>query len=167
MLECPPSAERVEQHAKHRWETILNILVGIGDNKVIGNNPQNRATSALLVQVGLIRMDDGGRPVITAEGFKFLFQDIHSQIWQIIIAYLEGVEQRGLSKKPVLMFLFKLSFLTLNKPYSTSSFNAAVSTECVVGAVLPDVVGQAPFERTVADQTGARRRGFHHRGDDV
>ena len=66
LSERPPSAERVEQHAKHRWETILNILVGIGDNKVIGNNPQNRATSALLVQVGLIRMDDGGRPVIAA-----------------------------------------------------------------------------------------------------
>lgn len=129
-IERPPSAERVEHHAKLRWETILNILVGIGDNKNIGDNLQNRATSQLLVQVGLIRNTTDRGLQITAEGFKFLFQDIHSQIWQIIIAYLQGVEQRKLSKKQVLMFLFKLSFLTLNKPYSTANFND--DQKCVV-----------------------------------
>ena len=106
-------------------------MVGVGDKKSIGDSRQNQATTTLLIKVGLICQDRNSNELrITAEGFKFLFQDIHSQIWQIIIAYLQGVEQRKLNRKQVLMFLFKLSFLTLNKPYSTANFND--DQKCVV-----------------------------------
>eukprot|EP01083_Nonionella_stella_P032488 88946_1 len=126
-----PTRDKIERHSKSRWETILNILVGVGDNKSIGDSMQNQAISNLLIGVGLIRRDPKTNSLqITAEGFKFLYCDIHSQIWQIIIAYLSGVEQRKLNRKQVLMFLFKLSFLTCGVAYSTSNFND--DQKCVV-----------------------------------
>ena len=139
-VESEPKAtpQRIAKHAKSRWETILNILVGIGDEKQFGDNLKMRATIPLLVKVGLISKNEKTQKwQLTGQGFKFLFVDIHSQIWQIIIAYLEGVEARKLNKKSVLMFLFKLSFLTLNRAFSSQHLGD--DEKCVVA----DLCGMA------------------------
>ena len=56
-----PSSDKIEKHAKSRWERILTILVGAGDDKLIGDSLRNQVITTLLIRVGLIRRKDGAQ----------------------------------------------------------------------------------------------------------
>lgn len=52
------------------------------------------------------------------KGFSFLFKDTHTQVWQLIMAYIDGCEQRAISRSEVLPLLFQLAFLEPGLDYS-------------------------------------------------
>ncbi|ETO24333.1 hypothetical protein RFI_12826, partial [Reticulomyxa filosa] len=118
-----PTKEKLDKHAKDMWEQILNTLL---DSKI-------GTLSELLSEVNLMKKHDSNKYEITGEGFRFLFQDIHSQIWQIIIGYLRGCKNRDLQEEDVLKFLLRLSFLTPEKGYSCTNLTP---TQSVLARVI-------------------------------
>ena len=57
---------------------------------------------------------------ITNSGFAFLLQDINSQIWTLLLQYLEHSTAFNMDPVDVLHFLFMLGSLELGQDYSTS-----------------------------------------------
>jgi transcription initiation factor TFIIH subunit 4 len=57
---------------------------------------------------------------ITHSGFAFLLQDINSQIWTLLLQYLDHSTTYRMDPVDVLHFLFMLGSLELGQDYSTS-----------------------------------------------
>lgn len=57
--------------------------------------------------------------IITGKGFSFLFKDTHTQVWQLIMAYIAGLEDRQMNRNEVLLLLFQLAFLEPGRDYPT------------------------------------------------
>jgi transcription initiation factor TFIIH subunit 4 len=62
---------------------------------------------------------------ITNKGFKYLLKDTYTQIWTLLLSYIENSGGRNIDKKEILSFLFQLSFLTFGQGYPTSSLSPA------------------------------------------
>lgn len=52
---------------------------------------------------------------ITSKGFQFLLEDVNSQLWGILLRYLDGAEDRSMDTVEVLAFLFMLGSLELGR----------------------------------------------------
>ncbi|GAM18172.1 hypothetical protein SAMD00019534_013470 [Acytostelium subglobosum LB1] len=104
------SVEDLDKYSKEQWEKVLYFLSE--DN----SSATTDLISELLVSSNLTKVVNG-EISITSEGFKFLLKDVYTQIWTLIIVYLDTLNSRGKSRKEALTFLFKLSFLTLGKGY--------------------------------------------------
>jgi len=93
------------------WEALLRFMIGTPTHMPSEN------LAELLVRKGLMQLEEDDKLRITNVGFKFLLKDTHTQIWTLLLAYIEASEDRGMDKKEVLSFLFQLSFLTFGKDY--------------------------------------------------
>ncbi len=49
------------------------------------------------------------------KGFQFLLEDVNSQLWSILLKYLDGAEEKGMDTVEVLAFLFMLGSLELGR----------------------------------------------------
>ncbi|EFA82792.1 general transcription factor IIH [Heterostelium album PN500] len=103
------SVDQLDSYSKSQWEKVLYFLSDDSETP-----PELIAD--LLALSNLTKLNDGSM-VITSEGFKFLLKDIYTQIWTLIIVYLNSLETRGKSRRDALAFLFKLSFLSLGSAY--------------------------------------------------
>ena len=56
---------------------------------------------------------------ITSKGFQFLLEDVNSQLWSILLRYLDGAEEKGMDTVEVLAFLFMLGSLELGRVSSS------------------------------------------------
>jgi hypothetical protein len=65
--------------------------------------------------------------VITSQGFRFLLQDMQSQIWTLILQYLRMVERLNMALVDVLHFLFRLGTLEPGVPCSVASLTPTQS----------------------------------------
>jgi transcription initiation factor TFIIH subunit 4 len=55
---------------------------------------------------------------ITSKGFQFLLQDMHIQVWALLLQYLELSEELQMNQTEVLAFLFQLGSLEFGQNYS-------------------------------------------------
>ncbi|EGG21637.1 general transcription factor IIH [Cavenderia fasciculata] len=111
----PMTVEELDKYSKGQWEKVLYYLSDEG-------KAPPELVSDLLLSSNLTKKN-GTSIAITSEGFKFMLKDIYTQIWTLIIVYLNTLESRGRPRKEALIFLFKLSFLTLGKSYYLADLN--------------------------------------------
>lgn len=84
---------------------------------------------ALLVSGGLMeRQGTGSQTIITKTGFSFLLQEGNSQIWALLIQYLDTAEELGMEKTDVLHFLLMLGSLELGQAYSVNTLTVTQRT---------------------------------------
>lgn len=118
----PPTAEEIAEHSKTRWETLLHYIVGSKEVKAPSD-----AMKRLLFQIKLLTKAEGrGKSnSITREGYNFLFSDLHSQLWVVLIGYIGNLEKQKLDRPQVLRFMFRLGFLGLGQSYSKKTLTDA------------------------------------------
>eukprot|EP01105_Mastigella_eilhardi_P023689 TRINITY_DN6022_c0_g1_i1.p1 TRINITY_DN6022_c0_g1~~TRINITY_DN6022_c0_g1_i1.p1 ORF type:complete len:467 (+),score=125.65 TRINITY_DN6022_c0_g1_i1:29-1402(+) len=103
--------EDLENFLRLRWEHIILSMVPESGKYT----PRSDSMTQLLLQAGLISKVDSSYS-ITHAGFQFLLHDSHTQLWTVILAYLENH-----TKTTCISFLFKLGFLKLGMGYSTNT----------------------------------------------
>lgn len=115
-----PSIEALDTYALERWETVLHYMVSSGT----GQTPikPSQGVLFLLQRSGLMAMNQG-QLQITSSGFQFLLHTPHSQLWELLLQYLQMVEERQMDLVEVLSFLFMLSTMELGREYSTESLS--------------------------------------------
>lgn len=86
--------EDLERHTAMQWDNVLHFMVG-----TVGHEEMTVADKRFLLQTGLMRPDpeyrgsvDQAPLVVTEEGFDFMFQDIHQQVWLFVLQYLKSLE---------------------------------------------------------------------------
>ncbi|KAL4629633.1 general transcription factor IIH subunit 4 [Arapaima gigas] len=114
--------ESLDRYAMERWEVILHFMVGSPSAAV------SQDLAQLLTQAGLMRSEAGEAPCITSGGFQFLLLDTASQLWYIILQYLNTAQSRGMDLVEILSFLFQLSFSTLGRDYSVEGMSESLLT---------------------------------------
>ncbi|KTW30811.1 hypothetical protein T552_00523 [Pneumocystis carinii B80] len=106
----------LDNYARKKWETILHFMLGIGIEKLPGDH-----ILSLLHYSQLMSGTKYDNMKITNSGFQFLLQDINSQIWTLLLQYLNMTEDSKIDPVDVLQFLFMLGNLELGKSYLISS----------------------------------------------
>lgn len=91
-------------------------MLGTGTEKLPGNQ-----VLSLLLYSQLMSGSNHDNMKITNTGFQFLLQDINSQIWTLLLQYLNMIEDSEIDPVDVLQFLFMLGNLELGKSYLVSS----------------------------------------------
>ncbi|KAI9149676.1 RNA polymerase II transcription factor B 52 kDa subunit [Blastocladiella emersonii ATCC 22665] len=107
----------LDNSAKESWEAVLQFMVGTAN---ISSPPL--AVLKILEDSHLMkRSSEHGPLVITHHGFQFLLQDINSQVWALLLQYLDLITsgELGMAEVDVLNFLFLLSSMELGAAYST------------------------------------------------
>ena len=108
----------MDQYASKSWEQVLHYLVGARNTS---KNPSSDILN-LLRESGLMeRMDRELQ--ITSKGFQFLLQDMHIQVWALLLQFLDLPKSQEIDKIEALKFIFQLSTLQLGQSYSTNYFN--------------------------------------------
>ncbi|XP_066294463.1 general transcription factor IIH subunit 4-like [Branchiostoma lanceolatum] len=108
----------LDTYSLERWEVLLNFIVGSGEAQV------SKDIMEILIKSGLMKSEEGSlHPTITPAGFQFLLMDTPSQVWYIILQYLDTMQSRGLNLVEALQFLFQISFSTLGKDYPTEGMS--------------------------------------------
>eukprot|EP01104_Vermistella_antarctica_P015791 TRINITY_DN5253_c0_g1_i1.p1 TRINITY_DN5253_c0_g1~~TRINITY_DN5253_c0_g1_i1.p1 ORF type:complete len:487 (-),score=71.72 TRINITY_DN5253_c0_g1_i1:124-1584(-) len=86
----------------------------------------------ILIDIGLLMIEASNDSLtLTSSGFQFLLRDLHTQVWTVLLHYIEAVDTR--QQTSVLAFLFYLSFLRLGDRYVVS---ALPEDQC---NILPDL----------------------------
>lgn len=120
-VDSPPDISDIDKATHATWDQLLHYMVGATSKEKPGEVVRSRLVLMTL-------MNESNR--ITSKGFAFLFKDQHSQVWDLIIAYIDTVEEYGFNREEVLRFLFRLSFLKLGQEYpmpASSSLRLLVS----------------------------------------
>jgi transcription initiation factor TFIIH subunit 4 len=115
-----PSVDALDAYALERWETILHYMVSSGTGQMPVKPSQG--VLFLLQRNGLMAMNQG-QLQITSSGFQFLLHTPHAQLWELLLQYLQMVEERQMDLVEVLSFLFMLSTMELGREYSTESLS--------------------------------------------
>ena len=112
-----------------KWESILHFMVGNHDSHS-SSSDSRRSTVApvakmavqVLTKAGLMAKQSPADPQlsITNSGFQFLLQDIHSQLWTLLLKYVDLSEDGGRDPVEVLNFLFVLGALEYGRCYSSN-----------------------------------------------
>lgn len=114
--EHPVSITDLDEYARRQWEGVLGYMVG--SSGLSGQRDVNLSKGVKqLLQAGhLVEIHDR-RVDITKDGFAFVLQDVNTQVWNILILYVESAEAIGMDSVEVLSFLFLLSSLELGQSY--------------------------------------------------
>ncbi|KAI0295896.1 transcription factor Tfb2 [Multifurca ochricompacta] len=120
-----PTIDALDAYALERWETILHYMVSSGTGQMPVKPSQG--VLFLLQRNGLMAMNQG-QLQITSSGFQFLLHTPHAQLWELLLQYLQMVEERQMDLVEVLSFLFMLSNMELGRvrafyEYSTESLS--------------------------------------------
>ncbi|OXV09031.1 hypothetical protein Egran_03207 [Elaphomyces granulatus] len=107
----------LDEYAKRQWEGVLGYMVGTGgvgiQREAIG---LSKGVKQLLQAGNLVEIRDR-RVDITQDGFAFVLQDVNTQVWNILILYVENAEAIEMDSVEVLSFIFLLSSLELGQSY--------------------------------------------------
>lgn len=114
------SIDYLDAYARTQWEAILYYVVGSANASLGGGVTISAGTKSLL-EKGAFVATQGRQVVITQTGFTFLLQEINSQVWSLLIVYLEVSASLQMDPVDVLSFLFTLGSLELGISYSTSN----------------------------------------------
>lgn len=110
----------LDNFASTKWETILHYMVGTE----LLSTP-SKSVLKLLKSGGLMEgnTDFAQHMKITNKGFQFLLQDINSQIWTLLLQYLNLTLELQMDAVDVLNFIFMLGSFQLGKSYSVSALS--------------------------------------------
>lgn len=114
--ENPVSIPDLDDYARRQWEGVLGYMVGtsaFGQRDAVN---LSKGVKQLLQAGHLVEIRDR-RVDITKDGFGFVLQDVSTQVWNILILYVESAEAIGMDSVEVLSFLFLLSSLELGQSY--------------------------------------------------
>jgi transcription initiation factor TFIIH subunit 4 len=130
------SIQDLDQWSRAKWEAILYYMVGAMEFMSASSEKISNGTMQLLSFGGFVQQS-GPRAKITKEGFSFILQEANTQVWQLLLVYLDQVpnvrttnvdelsitanaQQLKMDPVEVLSFLFMLGSLTLGQDYSTA-----------------------------------------------
>lgn len=106
----------LDGYAAKQFDNILHYMV----QTETSNAQPSVGVVQLLIKSGLMeKRGFSGEPVITKSGFSFLLQEGNSQIWVLLIQYLDMCEGLGMNRTDVLHFLLMLGSLDLGTAYSS------------------------------------------------
>ncbi|KAJ5161463.1 hypothetical protein N7492_006855 [Penicillium capsulatum] len=107
----------LDEYARRQWEGVLGYMVGTG--ALSGQRDAVNLSKGVkqLLQAGHLVEIRSNRVEITKDGFGFVLQDVNTQVWHILILYVESANAIGMDSVEVLSFLFLLSSLELGSSY--------------------------------------------------
>ncbi|GMF79195.1 unnamed protein product [Aspergillus oryzae] len=110
------SIAELDEYARRQWEGVLGYMVGTSGLGIQRDANLSKGVKQLLQAGHLVEIRD--RHVeITQDGFAFVLQDVSTQVWHILMLYVESADAIGMSSVEVLSFVFLLSSLELGKAY--------------------------------------------------
>ncbi|KAI0505197.1 transcription factor Tfb2-domain-containing protein [Xylaria bambusicola] len=138
----PPDVDLnfLDHYAKGKWDGILHFVVnsavssGPGDR---GSNGPKQSVKDLMIRGHLVERRGGSGISITQAGFTFLLQVTNSQVWNLLLLWLESVDaaasakgtdeasREGLDSVDMLSFFFLLASLELGRAYDTDALTEA------------------------------------------
>ncbi|KAJ5225203.1 General transcription and DNA repair factor IIH subunit TFB2 [Penicillium chermesinum] len=105
----------LDEYARRQWEGVLGYMVGTSG---LGQRDINLSKGVKqLLQAGHLVEIRNHHVDITKDGFGFVLQDVNTQVWHILILYVESAQAIGMDSVEVLSFLFLLSSLELGQSY--------------------------------------------------
>ncbi len=107
----------LDKHTTKKWESILHYMVGTQLNEI-----PSAGVLSLLKHSGLMEGSINGMR-ITNEGFQFLLQDVNTQIWTLLLQYLQMASDLNMDEVDVLNFIFMLGSLEFGKDYSSATLS--------------------------------------------
>ncbi|RAL13669.1 TFIIH/NER complex subunit TFB2 [Aspergillus homomorphus CBS 101889] len=110
------SIANLDEYARRQWEGVLGYMVGTSGLGIQRDVNLSKGVKQLL-QAGHLVEIRSSRVDITKDGFAFVLQDVSTQVWHILILYVESAEAIGMDSVEVLSFVFLLSSLELGKSY--------------------------------------------------
>ena len=122
--ESPVSISDLDEYARRQWEGVLGYMVGtseLGEGRETVN--LSKGVKQLL-QAGHLVEIHHGHVDITKDGFGFVLQGVNTQVWHILILYVESAEAIGMDSVEVLSFLFMLSSLELGQSYEKKELSS-------------------------------------------
>lgn len=111
------SIANLDEYARRQWEGVLGYMVGT--SALSGQRDAVNLSKGVkqLLQAGHLVEIRNQRVDITKDGFGFVLQDVNTQVWHILILYVESANAIGMDSVEVLSFLFLLSSLELGSSY--------------------------------------------------
>lgn len=111
------TAQFLDDYAETQWETIQHFMVGSD----AGATKPGEKVLVLLNRSGLMASSTQSlrHMRITSKGFQFLLEDVNTQLWDLLLVYLE--ESQDLVE--TIGFLFMLGSLELGQAYLTDSLS--------------------------------------------
>ncbi|KAL2796482.1 transcription factor Tfb2-domain-containing protein [Aspergillus keveii] len=106
----------LDEYARRQWEGVLGYMVGTSGLGIQRDANLSKGVKQLLQAGHLVEVRDR-RVEITQDGFAFVLQDVGTQVWHILILYVESAEAIGMDSVEVLSFIFLLSSLELGRTY--------------------------------------------------
>ncbi|KAL3441892.1 transcription factor Tfb2-domain-containing protein [Aspergillus insuetus] len=106
----------LDEYARRQWEGVLGYMVGTSGLGIQRDANLSKGVKQLLQAGHLVEVRDR-RVEITQDGFAFVLQDVGTQVWHILILYVENAEAIGMDSVEVLSFIFLLSSLELGRTY--------------------------------------------------
>jgi transcription initiation factor TFIIH subunit 4 len=93
-----PTVEQLDSYARKQWDGILGYMVGSAEGASLSAQSINvpESVKKLLRDGGLVT-GKTKNPSITQDGFAFVLQDVNSQVWTILIYYLDAVPEVRIS----------------------------------------------------------------------
>lgn len=150
-LPCSPSnAKRIkvsslDDFARTRWEGLLYYIVGSAEPGSHSGGTVAEGSKNLLRWGNFVEHAANGQDNITQTGFTFLLQEVNTQVWSLLIVYLENAHhvsakmansnpQKSLTTRKLemdnielLSFLFTLGSLEVGQDYYTSTLSESQS----------------------------------------
>ncbi|KAJ5810443.1 Transcription factor Tfb2 [Penicillium pulvis] len=122
--ETKVSIHDLDEYGRRQWEGVLGYMVGT--SALTGNRDMVNLSKGVkqLLQAGNLVEIRGGRVDITKDGFGFVLQDVNTQVWHIMILYVESAHSLGMDSVEVLSFLFLLSSLELGQSYEKAGMTS-------------------------------------------
>ncbi|KAI5295325.1 RNA polymerase II transcription factor B 52 kDa subunit [Ascosphaera acerosa] len=129
------SVAQLDEYARRQWESVLGYMVGTNvlgsssssssSNSSGGGGGGSSSTAAVPLSKGVKSLlqachlvEVRGRKVeITKEGFAFVLQDINTQVWEILILYVENCEAYSLDRDAIISLVLLLGCLELGQAY--------------------------------------------------
>ncbi|GAA5853619.1 hypothetical protein JCM8547_007386 [Rhodosporidiobolus lusitaniae] len=107
----------LDQHAETQWETIQHFMVG---SEAGAKKPSDKVLHLLARSELMYAPTKSLRSMrITSKGFQFLLEDVNTQLWDLLLSYLE--ESQDLVE--TIGFLFMLGSLELGTGYLTENLS--------------------------------------------
>lgn len=115
--------EQLDKFARRQWEAVLSYMVGDAAAALQGDVVVLKKGVKQLLQAGHLVEIHGGNADITKEGFAFVLQNTNTQVWDILILYVNSAKMKGWNSVEVLSFIFQLSSLELGQAYKKESLS--------------------------------------------
>lgn len=86
------TVQALDAWARNKWEAILHYMVVSTNTRMTDRTVELAQGTKTLLAMGGFVQSYGAHTKITKEGFSFLLQEANTQVWSLLIVYLENCE---------------------------------------------------------------------------